>query len=107
MLITNEYTILIATDAGKDVTLKPGIPFSPFSGNYKVSCYARIVDAKSGAHVVSLNPGETVTSVGKQPKEDLLDKKSVQELREICIEKSLTFPKKATKKELLCLITNK
>ena len=64
MYITNEYTVLKGID-GKDVTIKPGVPFEAFEGEFTVTSYARVVNVETKEVEIVLAPGAKVKGVGK------------------------------------------
>jgi len=73
MFITNEYSRLCGIDCD-DIVLLPNQPFEAFKGKYKVSAYARILDA-NGKDVIKLQAGDIINGIGEAKAKRIYKKK--------------------------------
>ena len=95
-MISREYTTLVK-DGEVVQKILPNVEFDAIAGGCKVTAYARVID---GDNQIFLKPGSTTPEAkGLLPTD--LKGMSPKELRVLCIEQERSFPKKATKAELI------
>ena len=101
-LVSNEYTRLTKGDS--ELFIKPNIVFTEIPAGYTVHSSAFIFNDDKTELLYKLQPGDVTPHIKDTPSLDL-SSLSASELRELCIEKGLSFPKKATKTKLIEMLS--
>ena len=102
MFYTTEYTVLVK-DGKEEMKLLPNVPFEEVPAGLLVTAYALIREVESDDIVAALEPGKVtphIKGVATINYEEL----SKQDIREILINKGISFPTKATKVKLIALL---
>ncbi len=101
MLITNEYTTLVKKGE-EAIIIKPNMKFDSIPAGRTVTAYATIKD-ESGSVVAILKPGAITENISSQSALQTAEL-SLRDLKEIAIDKGISYPSKIKKDELLELL---
>ena len=97
-MISNEYSVLIKGD--KEFKILPNVEFDSIPAGYTVTASAIIKTTDKKDIVAILQPGEVTTELKDAAKLDY-NELTLSELKQLCLDGGLSFPKTAKKSKLI------